>query len=72
MESDALQAARSRYKAAYAIYVDCAQRVTQKLQSGLTPTADDIIEEAKATEQLAAARRDLLDAIAKERPGSAS
>jgi hypothetical protein len=65
MEPDALEPARSRYNAAYAAYVDCARRVAQKLKTGLTPSADEMMEEAKATEQLALARRELLDAISK-------
>ena len=68
MVSDALEAARERYRAAYAAYLACTQRVAQYLEKGLTPSAQEIIEEAKATEQLAAARRDFLDTLAGSLP----
>ena len=64
MEPDALEAARSRYRAAYAAYLERARRVAEKLENGLRPPVDEIMEEAKATEELAAARRELLDAMA--------
>jgi hypothetical protein len=69
MERDALEAARSRYRAAYAAYVERARRLARKLEKGSTPSVDEIMEEAKATEQLAAARRELLHAIANMLPG---
>jgi hypothetical protein len=37
--------------------------VAQKLANDLTPSATDIADEKKATEQLAAARRELLGAM---------
>jgi hypothetical protein len=69
MEPDALEPARSRYKVAYAKYLECAHQVAKKLEQGLAPSVDEVLEEAKATEQLALARRALLDAIAENLPG---
>ena len=69
MDPDALEAARSHYNAAYAAYLERARRVAQKLENGLTPSVEEVMEEAKATEHLAAARRELLDAMAKMLPG---
>ena len=63
MAPDALEAARSRYTAAYDAYSQASKRVTQKLASGLIPSADEVQDEAKATEQLAAARRELLSVV---------
>ena len=65
MESDALSVARARYEAAYDAYQECVRNVRQKLNSGADLPAEEILEEAKATERLATARRELLDAIAK-------
>jgi hypothetical protein len=69
MESDALTAARLRYAAAYAAYQECARRVALKLESGLGPSTEEILEEARATDHLAAARRELLDALVDAAPG---
>ena len=63
MAPDAMEAVRSRYKAAYEAHQLASKRVAQKLANGLTPSSEDIGDEAKATEQLAAARRDLLEAM---------
>jgi hypothetical protein len=69
MASNALEAARERYRAAYAAYVERAQRVAQDLEKGLTPSVQEVLAEAQATERLATARRDVLDAMARMRPG---
>ena len=66
---DALEAARSRYKAAYAAYREETERVAQKLANGIRPSVEEVLAEARATEELAAARRDLLDAIGASRRG---
>jgi len=63
MDSDTLQSARSRYAAAYDAYLECAKRVSQKLQDGIAPTVDEIAAEQGARERLAIARRKLIDAI---------
>ena len=63
MASDALEAARSRYTAAYAAYARAAKRVAKMLADGLSPSAELISDEAKATENLATARREFLDLI---------
>jgi hypothetical protein len=55
--------AKQRYSAAYQAYQARARHVAQILQSGGTPSADDIRSEAEATERLAVARRALLDAM---------
>ena len=68
MDSDALEPALSRYRAAYTTYLERTQRVAEKLGKGSTPAVDEIMEEAKATEELAIARRELLEAIAKILP----
>jgi hypothetical protein len=68
MDPDALEAARSRYRAAYVAYLERARRVAGKLENGLAPSVEEIMEEANATEELAAARRALLDAMAKVLP----
>lgn len=64
MDSNALETARLRYRAAYDAYRERARRVAQKLEKGSVPTADEIADEARATEQLGEARRRLLDAMA--------
>ena len=63
MAPDALETARSRYTAAYEAYQQASKRVAEKLSSGLGPSAEDIEHEVQATERLAVARRDLLDAM---------
>jgi hypothetical protein len=68
MASDALEGARSRYTAAYAVYDDASKRVTQKLEGGRSPSAEEIGDEAKAIEQLADARRELLDVMSRLMP----
>lgn len=68
MNSDAYEAARVRYRAAYDAYRACAQRVLEKLAGGFAPLADEIAEEARTTANLAAARRELLEAIAAVHP----
>jgi hypothetical protein len=64
MESDAYQTARQRYWAAYDAYQARAQRVLEKLRDGMTLSADEIAEESRSAERLAAMRRELLDAMA--------
>jgi hypothetical protein len=68
MDPDALEIARSRYRAAYAAYLERARRVAEKIDNGLAPSVEDVMEEANATEELAVARRELLDAMAKMVP----
>ena len=63
MTPDALEAARSRYSAAYEAYEQAGKCVADKLARGLIPSAEDIGAEAKAIEQLAVARREFLDAM---------
>jgi predicted Zn-dependent peptidase len=63
MDSDTLQSVRSRYAAAYDAYLECAKRVSQKLQDGMTPTVDEIAAEQGARERLSSARRELIGAI---------
>jgi hypothetical protein len=63
MGFDALEIARSRYRAAYDAYQTCARRVAQKLESGVDLDAKEIDEEAEAIERLAQARRVFLEAI---------
>jgi hypothetical protein len=64
MAPDKLEAVRSRYMAAYDAYVHAAKRVADKLAAGLFPSEWEVEAEAKASERLAAARRELQDAIA--------
>jgi hypothetical protein len=68
MTPNALDAARSRYTAAYDAYEQASKRLAQKLARGATPSAEEVDDEAKATEQLAAARRDLLNAMTRLAP----
>ena len=68
MAQDAFEAARSRYTAAYEAYQQASKRVAQKLASGLVPSAEEVDYEAKATEQLAAARRELLNVMTRLTP----
>ena len=63
MASDALEAARWRYTAAYAAYARASKHVTKMFAAGLNPSAQEIRDEASATEALATARRELLNAI---------
>lgn len=67
MDSDAYETARERYRAAYDAYQARAQSVLEQLESGLTPSADEIAEESRAAERLAARRRELLEAMAARR-----
>ncbi len=60
-----MEAVRSRYKAAYEAYQLASRRVTQKLASGSIPSRQDVEDETKATEQLTAIRRELIDAMAR-------
>jgi hypothetical protein len=64
MTSDAYRAARERYRSAYDAYQAQATRVLEKLESGSAPSAEEIAEEARAAEELAALRRELLDIMA--------
>ena len=68
MASDTLEAARSRYMVAYDAYQHASKRVAQKLATGLIPSAEEVEVEGKAIEQLAVARRDFLDAMARFAP----
>jgi hypothetical protein len=68
MAPDALEAARSRYAEAYEAYQQASRRVAEKLANGLIPTGTEIESEGKAAQQLAVARRGLLDAMAKLTP----
>jgi hypothetical protein len=63
MDSDALDSVRTRYAAAYDAYLKCANRVSQKLQSRMPPSTEEIESEQRARERLATARRELIDAI---------
>jgi len=63
MSPDALEAVRSRYKAAYEAYQLASKRVAQKLANGLVPSTKDVEDETNATERLTAARRELIDAM---------
>ena len=63
MDSDPLRGVRSRYKAAYDAYAECAERTARKL-CGPGLSNEDLAAEAQAMERLAAARRDWLDATA--------
>ena len=67
MASEALETARSRYRAAYDAYRACALRVAQKLENGANPTPEEVAEETRALETLTAARRRLLDVIGNSR-----
>jgi hypothetical protein len=63
MAPDKLEAVRSRYEAAYKVYLEAAKRVADKLASRVFPSIEEVEAEAKASERLSAARRELLDAI---------
>ena len=63
MDSDALESARARYAAAYDAYLQCANRVSQKLQNRMPSSVEEIEAEQRARERLAIARRELIDAI---------
>ncbi len=63
MASDALEAARARYTAAYDSYRQASARVAEKLANALVPPAKEIADEANALERLTAARRELLDVM---------
>ena len=64
MAPDKLEAARTRYTAAYDAYVKATKRVADKLADGLFPSEKEVEAEGKASERLTAARRELLNAIA--------
>jgi hypothetical protein len=68
MARDALEAARARYTVAYEAYQQAAQRVARRLGNGRAPSAQEVEDEGKAIEQLAAARRELLDVITRLAP----
>ena len=68
MSPDALEVARSQYTAAYEAYQQATKRVAEILESGLIPSGNELSDEAKAAEQLAVARRALLDAMASIAP----
>ena len=63
MASDALEAARWRYSVAYAAYARASKHVAKMFAAGLNPSPAEIGDEASATEELATARRELLNAI---------
>jgi hypothetical protein len=68
MAPSALEAARSRYTAAYEAYLHASKRVAETLAKGQLPSAEEIQHEARATEQLAIARRELLDVMTRLAP----
>jgi hypothetical protein len=68
MAPDELKAARSRYTVAYEAYQQVARRIAEKLAAGIVPSAEEVQEEAKAVDRLAAARRDLLELMSSWTP----
>jgi len=62
MALDALEAARWRYTTAYAVYARASKHVAKMFAAGLNPSAEELGDEANATEELATARRELLNA----------
>jgi len=68
MRSDSHGVVRTRYWAAYRAQRACANRVIEKLEYGGGPSREDIAAEANATEELVAARRELLDTMAQLPP----
>ena len=62
-----LEDARARYQVAYETYRVCAARITRAVASGTLASDKDIKAEERALNELASARRVLLDAIAKRR-----
>jgi hypothetical protein len=68
MLSATFEGIRLRYIEAYEMYQRASRRVAEKLRNGVSPSAQEIEEEATATEALSAARRTLMDAIASEIP----
>jgi len=65
MAPDALEIARSRYTTAYHAYKLVADRVVEKLSNGSPPSGEDVELEGKELERLVAARRELLDLLAR-------
>ena len=63
MATDALEAARLRYTAAYAAYARASKRVAKMLADRMAPSAEAISDEAKASEKLASARREYLNLV---------
>jgi hypothetical protein len=63
-----LEAAQTRYVAAYEAYQKAAKLVAQALKDGRLPSIAEVEEEGKAIEQLAIARRHLLDVMARLAP----
>ena len=63
MASDAFEAVRWRYTAAYAVYARASKHLGRVFAAGLAPSAEEIRDEASATEELATARRELLNAM---------
>ena len=63
MASDAFEAVRWRYTAAHAVYARASKHLAKMFAAGLTPSAEEIRYEASATEELATARRELLNAM---------
>ena len=68
MTPDELKSAQSRYVAADEAYQRAARRVAQKLKDGRAPSAEEIEDEVDASEELAVARRLLLDLITRLAP----
>jgi hypothetical protein len=68
MAHDALETARSRYAEAYETYQAAAKRIAGKLGNGSPPSAEEVEDERRAIEHLAAARRQLLDVITRLAP----
>jgi hypothetical protein len=68
MARNELEAARSRYTAAYEAYQKAAKRVAQELKNGRIPSAEEVEAESEAIEELAVARRSLLDSVTRLSP----
>ena len=62
-----LEDARARYQVAYETYRVCATRIAQTVASGSLASDKDLRAEERALNELASARRVLLDAMAKRR-----
>ena len=52
MASDALEAARWRYAAAFAAYTRASKHIAKMLADGPPPSAEEVRKEAKALEEL--------------------
>jgi hypothetical protein len=63
MPPEALEAARSRYTAAYEAYKQAYERVAATLASGLIPSSAAVDDEVQAIGRLAEARSELLAAM---------